>query len=107
MKFRRILKEEKDDGIRSILMQKFGIDLDEYKNSLVGGVADNITIDQIMEIPLEDLIVGIETEFEHTNDSYEALEIALDHFYEDPPNSFLYYDDEVGLPNMEKQLEEK
>jgi len=85
-----------------ILKNKFGITLDDYTDNISGGVADNITIEEILQLSLITLIKGITVELEHTNDPNKALEIALDHLFENPPNSFKYY---IGLDKMEKELE--
>ena len=89
------------DEYNKTLKEKFAINLDKYKDELEGGMADNITVEEILSVPLEYLIKGIETEFEHTNRPYKALAIALDHFFENPPESFKYY---IGLDAVEKVL---
>lgn len=104
MKFKRILKESLFDNYNERLQTLFSIDLNNYHDELIGGVADSIVVEQILKVPIDELIRGIETEFEHTNDPYKALSIALDHLFENPPNSFRYYDEEEGLPNMERTL---
>ncbi len=45
---------------------------------------------------------AIDIETEHTDDTDLALDIVLHHLEETP----LYYDDKIGLPNMEEELEE-
>jgi len=45
---------------------------------------------------------AIDIEMEHTDDPDVAARIALDHLAETP----LYYDDKIGLPNMEEELED-
>lgn len=58
----------------------------------------NISVEEINNI----LSKAIEIEMEHTNDEKIAERIALDHLVETP----LYYDDKIGLPNMEKELDD-
>jgi uncharacterized protein DUF5661 len=48
------------------------------------------------------LPISIDIEMEHTDDPDLALKIALHHLEE----SILYYDDKIGLPNMEEELED-
>lgn len=61
------------------------------KQQIPGGLADNqtfqtlakrhnTTVDQIKK----ELKKGVEVELEHTEDKHKALEIAMDHVYEDP-----------------------
>ena len=85
----------------SILKQKYKIDLDAFQDQLLGGVADNISLEAILRIPKKELLKGIEVEFEHTSDPYKAFEIALDHLLENPPESYKYY---IGLEKMENDL---
>ena len=61
----------------------------------------------------KDLLIGMNIELEHgtsnpitnitNNDAVMTAKIALAHLYEYPN----YYDVNVGLPNLEKQLKEK
>ena len=83
-------------------MQKYQINLDEFHQKLEGGVADKITINDIIKIPIKTLIMGIEVEYEHTNNAEIALEIVLDHLFENLPKSLNYY---TLLKDMEIQLE--
>lgn len=83
------------------LRKECGVDLNIYKDQIKGGVADKITIEQILRIPINTLIKGNKVELEHTKDPYLAFEIELDHLFENPPKSFRYYDE---LQNMETKL---
>lgn len=78
-------------------------------DALKGGEAEGKTIEDVADkhdIPVEYLekimIDAIEIEMEHTDDPEVAARIALDHLWETP----LYYDDVLGLPNMEEELED-
>lgn len=86
--------------------------LTESKNNkmdaLKGGEAEGMSLEDIAElheIPLEYLETildqAVEIEYEHTDDYDVAKRIALDHLTENP----LYYDDKIGLPNMEEELD--
>ena len=48
---------------------------------VVGGKADNMNPANFDQ---KELLKGIRVEFEHTNDTATALEIAMDHLSEDP-----------------------
>jgi hypothetical protein len=78
-------------------------------DALKGGLAQDLTIEDIADkhdIPLDylkDIMPkAIEIELEHTDDEDIAARIALDHLYESP----VYYDDKIGLPDMENKLED-
>jgi hypothetical protein len=71
-----------------------------------GGLADKMSIEDIAKkhnIPVETIIeqveIGYEIEFEHTDDGSIALEIALDHLVEIPD----YY---TRLVKMEEEAKE-
>lgn len=71
----------------------------EWKDSLPGGRADKKSPSDFEN---KDIEKGKKIEFEHTDNPDIATEITMDHLkeYEN------YYDSEIGLPNMEKKLEE-
>jgi len=78
-------------------------------DALKGGEAEGKTIEDVADkhdIPVEYLEFilpdAIQIEVEHTDDPEVAARIALDHLWETP----LYYDEELGLPEMEEELEE-
>jgi len=82
---------------------------DNYMDALTGGEAEDMTIEDIAkkhDVPVEYLEKimsdAIEIEMEHTDDPEVAARIALDHLEETP----LYYDEVIGLPNMEEELDE-
>lgn len=65
-----------------------------FEDQLPGGMADNANI---LQFSKEQLVKGVEIEFEHTDDFMMALEIATDHLMENPN----YYD---YLEEMEKEF---
>ena len=106
--FRTFLVEQEETNSKLIalskgLMQKFNIDLKTFHQKLNGGQADNVTIEDLANIPIETFIKGIMVELEHTNDPAIALEIVMDHLFEKVPESFKYYD---YLDKMEKDMEQ-
>lgn len=81
----------------------------DYMDALKGGKADGMTTQDIADLHnlsveyIESIISGAtEIEMEHTSDPDVAIRIAMDHLVESP----IYYDDKIGLPNMEEELEE-
>ena len=84
-----IEKKLNDDG--SLIGAKYvkGVRVDE--NKIKGGLADGMDIEDIammhdvdMDTMFEQLQNGVKTEMEHTSEMMVALEIAMDHLYEDP-----------------------
>jgi len=80
-----------------------------YMDALEGGEAENLTIEDIADkhnVPVKyiEMIMpsAIDIEMEHTDDPDVAARIALDHLFETP----LYYDEKLGLPDMEEELED-
>lgn len=63
-------------------LKKYNIDLSKYKDSLIGGKADNLNINDILEFDLNQIIKGIQIESEHSQDPYIRLTITLDHLVE-------------------------
>jgi hypothetical protein len=79
----------------------------ENENKLVGGKADNLTLQDIankFDVPLSkiqnQMKKGLGVEMEHTNDREKATEIVMDHLTEFPD----YYD---RLTKMEKQADKE
>ncbi|MFW5847798.1 MAG: DUF5661 family protein [bacterium] len=96
-RFEEYIKESNDDKPEG------------YMDALEGGEAEGMTIEDVAEIhnvPVQYIKsimpIGIEIELEHTEDEEVAARIALDHLAESP----LYYDNKIGLPEMEEELEE-
>ncbi|MGK7917453.1 MAG: DUF5661 family protein [Prochloraceae cyanobacterium] len=75
------------------IQEKYGIDLNNFQQQLSGGEADE---QPITKYRLDQILLGIAVELEHTNDKYKALEITTDHLEEIPD----YY---TRLLKMEKQ----
>jgi hypothetical protein len=61
---------------RQAIKDAFHIDINGFKDSLKGGIADGKSI---TAYDLEELLIGIKFEMEHTSDRFIALELAMDH----------------------------
>ena len=72
----------------------------KWKDHIPGGRADKKAPEDYNRESVEK---GKKIEFEHTNDPDTAKEITIDHLEEFPK----YYDDKIGLPNMEKDLKKE
>ena len=68
--------QQKFEHYRQAIKDSFQIDIKNFKDSLPGGVADG---KPITAYALEELLVGIKFEREHSSNSFIALEIAMDH----------------------------
>ena len=68
--------EGKFELYRQAIKDAFRIDIQDFKDSLRGGMADGKAI---TAYDLEELLTGIKFEMEHTSDKFIALEIAMDH----------------------------
>ena len=88
---------KKFEEYRAAIKKAHGIDIKNFKQRLKGGRAD---AKQITDFDLEQLIMGIKVEQEHTTDKYTALEITIDHLAEYPD----YY---TRLHEMEETAEEE
>jgi hypothetical protein len=52
-------------------------------NRLVGGLGDNLTVDDLLyKFDINQILKGIQVEYEHTNDINLSLEIVMDHLCE-------------------------
>jgi len=89
--------EKKFEGYRVAIQEQYGIDIQGRKEQLMGGEADNT---DITKYDLNQILLGIKVESEHTTDKYLALEITMDHLEEIPD----YYD---RLLKMEEEYEEE
>lgn len=87
----------KFEEYRKAIKSAYNIDIKKFKDKLKGGRADGKAI---TKYDLQQLIMGIEVELEHTKDKMTALEIATDHLEEIPD----YY---TRLLKMEKEAEEE
>jgi hypothetical protein len=88
---------KKFEEYRTAIKKAHGIDIRNYKQKLKGGRADG---KQVTDFDLDQLIMGIKVEQEHTTDKYTALEITMDHLREFPD----YY---TRLREMEETAEEE
>lgn len=88
---------EKFEKYRKAIKKEFNIDITKFKESLKGGKADG---QPITKYDLEQLLMGIKVELEHTKNKMTALEIATDHLEEIPD----YY---TRLLKMEEEAEEE
>ena len=80
---------------RAAIQKAHGIDIRNFKQKLKGGRAD---AHRVTDFDLDQLIMGIKVEQEHTTDKYTALEITMDHLEEIPD----YY---TRLEEMEEKAE--
>jgi len=95
----QILKDDVSINVDEVIayLVDMGIDfaneeeIDENVNTLVGGLADNLTLQDIANnhnVSIEELEsqleLGIKVETEHTNNYEQSIEIAMDHLTEDP-----------------------
>lgn len=78
--------------------KKIITNIDDWEDKVLGGLARN---KKPSDYDIDSLSRGAQTQMEHTDDPEMAIDIAMDHLeeYED------YYDDEIGLPSMERDLE--
>lgn len=82
---------------KDVIYNKYGYDIGRYKEQLIGGRADNR---DITKYDLDQLLLGMKVESEHTNDKAKALEITMDHLEEIPD----YY---TRLLKLEKEYEKE
>jgi hypothetical protein len=80
---------------RAAILERYGIDIAEFKDKLMGGRANG---KPITDYKLDQILMGIQVETEHTDDPMTALEIAMDHLEEIPE----YY---TRLKRMEEQAQ--
>lgn len=88
---------KKFEQYRQAIKKEFNIDIAKFKERLKGGKADG---KKITKYDLNQLLMGIKVELEHTNDKMTALEIATDHLEEFPD----YY---TRLLKMEEEAEKE
>ena len=88
---------KKFEEYRAAIKKAHGIDIRNYKQKLKGGRAVG---KQVTDFDLDQLIMGIKVEQEHTKDKYTALEITIDHLAEYPD----YY---TRLHEMEETAEQE
>lgn len=89
--------QKKFEEYRAAIKKAHGIDIRNFKQRLTGGRADG---KKVTDFDLDQLIMGIKVEQEHTTDKYTALEITMDHLQEFPD----YY---TRLHEMEETAEQE
>jgi len=87
--------QKKYEEYRKAIKKEYGIDIIHFRGNLKGGRADG---KPITKYNLQQLLMGIKIEQEHTSNRMIALEIATDHLEEIPD----YY---TRLEKMEKDAE--
>lgn len=87
---------DKFETYRRRLLSVHNIDIDDFELIDKGGQAKP---GEVTDYDLDQLIMGIEVEQEHTSDKKEALQIAMDHLFEIPD----YY---THLIEMEEKYED-
>jgi len=87
--------QKKYEEYRKAIKKEYGIDIIHFRGNLKGGRADG---KPITKYDLQQLLIGIKIEQEHTSNRMIALEIATDHLEEIPD----YY---TRLEKMEKDAE--
>ncbi len=88
---------QKFEEYRTAIRNAHGIDIKDFKDSMKGGRADG---QQVTKYDLQQLIMGITVEQEHTTNKLRALEISMDHLEEFPD----YY---TRLHHMEEDAEKE
>lgn len=86
---------EKFEKYRSTIKAQYGIDIKDFGDTIKGGKADG---QKLTKYDLDQLLMGIKVETEHTSDRLIALEIVTDHLEEFPD----YY---TRLLEMEHEAE--
>lgn len=87
------MEQNKDD------FKKIITNIKDWEDKIKGGLAKD---KKPSDYDLDDLSKGSSIQMEHTDDPEEAIDIAMDHLEEFDD----YYDDEKGLPAMERELED-
>jgi hypothetical protein len=82
---------------REAIQKEYGIDINNFSDTMKGGRAD---AKDITKYNLIQLLMGIRVESEHTTNKMIALEITMDHLEEFP----YYY---TRLEKMEKEMEKE
>lgn len=92
-----VAKDQKFEEYRAAIKKEYGIDIKNFKDGIKGGKADG---QKITKYDLNQLLMGIKVEQEHTTDKMKALEISMDHLEEFPD----YY---TRLLKMEEDAEKE
>lgn len=70
---------------RTIIYNKFGIDIKQFSmQQQESGLAKNMKIWEITKFRLKQILMGLKTETQHSQNLQIALKITLDHLTEDP-----------------------
>jgi uncharacterized protein DUF5661 len=73
--------KEKFSTYRATIKKECGIDIKNFKEQIKGGRSAG---QKVIKYPLDQLLMGIKVEREHTGDGFRALEISMDHLEEFP-----------------------
>ncbi len=73
--------QEKFSAYRTTISKKYEIDIKNFKEQIKGGRSSG---QRVIKYPLDQLLMGIAVEQEHTRDKMKALEISMDHLEEFP-----------------------
>jgi len=73
--------KEKFSTYRTTINKEYGIDIKNFKEQIKGGRSSG---QRVIKYPLDQLLMGIKVEQEHTKDKVKALEISMDHLEEFP-----------------------
>ncbi len=73
--------QEKFSTYRTTINKKYEIDIKNFKEQIKGGRSSG---QKVINYPLDQLLMGIKVEQEHTKDKMKALEISMDHLAEFP-----------------------
>ncbi len=94
-------REAAFERYRSAIKSEYDIDIKDFKNTIPGGRADG---KDITKYNLNELLMGIKVELEHTGNKMKALEISTDHLEEFPD----YYTRLIKMEDdAEKEFKEK
>lgn len=88
-------QDAKFEEYRKAIKERHGIDIRDFRQGIRGGRAD---ARKVTDFDLDQLLMGIKVEQEHTTDKFRALEISIDHLAEFPD----YY---TRLKEMEEEAE--
>jgi hypothetical protein len=91
----QVSNPKKFEQYRFAIQKEYGIDIKNFKGVLKGGRADG---QDLTKYDLQQILLGIQVELEHTSDKMIALEITTDHLEEIPD----YY---TRLIKMEQEAE--
>ena len=79
---KKVDTDKKFTEYQAAIKDKFDFDIADFKDETPDGRNKLIDPKQIVKFDLEQILLGIETELEHTKDLMMALSITLDHLSE-------------------------